>query len=170
VAFARGATTPKRTNHYHRRDVLRAIGAAALAVGLAGCGGDGGDGSDGGGPEYLDEEPDYGDWFDDVSNYEGRTLDLTGESEVAVGVGAGEEGLLFDPPAIAVDPGTTVVWEWTGQGGQHNVAAEDADFESETTGEEGFTFEYDFEDGGVHRYVCRPHRAVGMKGAVTVQD
>jgi len=158
---------------YHRRDVLRATGTAALAVGLAGCGGSGGDGGDGGdggsGPEYLDEEPDYGDWFEDVSNYDGRTLDLTGESEVTVEVGAGEQGLLFDPPAVAVDSGTTVVWEWTGQGGQHNVADDDGDFESEITGEEGFTFEHEFGSEGVHLYVCSPHRSVGMKGAVTVQ-
>ncbi|MGM0447380.1 MAG: halocyanin domain-containing protein [Methanobacteriota archaeon] len=115
----------------------------------------------------------YDGWLDDVSNYEG-TRDLRGESEVTVSVGAGENGLLFDPPAILVDSGTTVVWEWTGEGGGHNVVEEDGTFESgEAVAEEGETFEYTFEDAGegdVFRYVCEPHEGAGMKGAVAVGD
>ncbi|ELZ35555.1 halocyanin domain-containing protein [Halorubrum tebenquichense] len=127
--------------------------------------GDGGDGGSGGGAAG------YGDWFENVGNYEG-TRDLRGQSEVTVSVGAGENGLLFDPPAILIDPGTTVVWEWTGQGGAHNVVEENEVFSSgETVAEEGSTFEYTFEDAGegdVFRYVCEPHAGAGMKGAVAV--
>ena len=54
----------------------------------------------------------YGEWMSDVSNYE-ATVDYTGQESVTVAVGAGENGVLFDPPAILVDPGTTVTWEWT---------------------------------------------------------
>ena len=126
----------------------------------------GGDGGAGGGGAAG-----YGDWFSDVGNYEG-TRDLRGQSEVTVSVGAGENGLLFDPPAILVDPGTTVVWEWTGAGGGHNVVEENDVFSSgEPVAEEGTTFEYTFEDAGegdVFRYVCEPHQSVGMKGAVAV--
>lgn len=117
----------------------------------------------------------YGGWMADVSNYEG-TVDYTGREEVNVSVGAGENGLLFDPPAVLVDPGTTVTFEWTGAGGQHNVVhqpdSEDADpaFESELMGEEGATFEYTFEEETTFRYYCSPHRAVGMKGAVAVGE
>ena len=125
-----------------------------------------GDGSDGGG-----DAAGYGDWFENVGNYEG-TRDLRGESEVTASVGAGENGLLFDPPAILVDPGTTVVWEWTGRGGSHNVAEENDVFSSgETVAEEGTTFEHAFEDaseGDLFRYVCEPHQGVGMKGAVAI--
>jgi hypothetical protein len=64
------------------------------------------------------------------------------------------------------------VWEWTGQGGAHNVVAENGAFDSgEPVGEEGTTFEYTFADAGegdVFRYACSPHRGVGMKGAVAV--
>ncbi|QAU11765.1 halocyanin domain-containing protein [Halorubrum sp. BOL3-1] len=131
---------------------------------------EGGDGGDGGSGEASGPAG-YGDWFENVGNYEG-TRDLRGESEVTVSVGAGETGLLFDPPAVLVDPGTTVVWEWTGQGGAHNVAEEDDVFSSgETVAEAGTTFEYTFEDAGegdVFRYVCEPHQATGMKGAVAV--
>ncbi|WP_280536802.1 halocyanin domain-containing protein [Halopenitus sp. POP-27] len=108
----------------------------------------------------------YDGWLEGVSNYEG-TVDLTGQDEVTVSVGAGN-GLLFDPPAILVDPGTTVVWEWTGQGGQHNVSEADGAFESELIQEGGHTFEHTFESEGTFRYQCDPHEAVGMKGVVAV--
>ncbi|GAB3412830.1 hypothetical protein GCM10027435_06020 [Haloparvum alkalitolerans] len=175
------------THDLDRRRFVQVTAGAATATLLAGCsgggdsgsgGGDGGSGgSDGGngggdsggdgGGEYLSEEPDYGGWFDDVDNYE-ATLDRTDADEVTVQVGAAD-GLKFAPPAVAVSTGTTVVWEWTGQGGQHNVTEEDGAFESELTDEEGHTFEHTFEESGTFRYVCTPHESVGMKGAVHVE-
>lgn len=114
-------------------------------------------------------EPDYGDWFDDVSNYE-ETVDRTGQSEVTVTVGAeGNDGnLAFDPPAVRVDPGTTIRWEWNGEGGTHNVVAEDGSFESEMTDEAGFTFEHAVAGAGLTKYSCLPHKQMGMKGAIVV--
>ena len=110
-------------------------------------------------------------WFADVSNYDG-VVDARGQSEVRVDVGvttvAGPYG--FGPAAVRVDPGTTVVWEWTGAGGAHDVAAEDGSFESGLVDEAGHTFEHAFDEEGVHRYVCTPHRPFGMKGAVVVGD
>jgi halocyanin-like protein len=136
--------------------------------GSGGSGGDGGGDSGGGDAEYLSEEPNYDGWFDGVSNYEG-TVDRTDADEVTVEVGAAD-GLSFGPAAVAVAPGTTVVWEWTGEGGGHNVSHSDGAFESETVSESGHTFEHTFEESGVHTYVCTPHEAVGMKGAVSVQE
>ena len=108
-------------------------------------------------------------WFDDVSNYDG-VVDRTGESEVTVEVGASGNGgnFAFGPAAVRVDPGTTVVWEWTGNGGSHNVVADDGSFESEMVGDAGHTFEQTFEQAGVSKYVCTPHETMGMKGAVVV--
>jgi halocyanin-like protein len=108
----------------------------------------------------------------DVGNYEG-VVDATGQSEVSVTVGAAGNGgnYAFNPPAVQVDPGTTVVWEWTGEGQQHNVLAEEGgEFESELTGEAGFTFEHTFDSEGVVKYSCTPHRTLGMKGVVVVGD
>ncbi|MEF8867986.1 MAG: halocyanin domain-containing protein, partial [Haloarculaceae archaeon] len=117
---------------------------------------------------------DFGGWFEDVSNYDG-VVDRRGQSEVTVTVGAAGNGgnFAFGPAAIRVDPGTTVIWEWNGQGGGHNVVAEegtDYSYESELVSEAGFTFEHTFEQEGISKYYCVPHRSLGMKGAVVVGD
>ena len=168
-----------------RRSVVTATGTLALTT-LAGCSGGGGgsesgggdpdgggdteSGGEGGGGGRGVEAPDFDGWMGDVGNYE-SVADGTGSGEVSVSVGAEGNGgnFAFDPPVIRVSTGTTVVWEWTGQGAQHNVAAENADFESDLSQEEGYTFEHTFEEAGTYKYVCTPHRAMGMKGVVVVE-
>jgi halocyanin-like protein len=144
-----------------RRAVLRGaagtVAAGAAAVGTS---------------RVASAQPTFDGWMSDVDNYE-AVFDRTGQSEVRVGVGTEGNGgaYAFGPPAIQVDPGTTVVWEWTGNGGQHNVVSESgASFESELVAEAGFTFEYTFEEAGVTKYYCLPHRSLGMKGVVVVGD
>jgi halocyanin-like protein len=116
-------------------------------------------------------EPDYGDWFDDVENYD-STVDATGSEEVRIAVGADGNGgaLAFDPPAVHVDPGTTVVWEWTGDGGTHDVTAADGTFESARTADAGHEYALTFDGDGISKYSCVPHEATGMKGAVVVGE
>jgi halocyanin-like protein len=134
-----------------------------------------GESADGGGegdagPSYLDEEPDYEGWFDDVGTYEG-TVDRTGEEEVTIAVGAeGDDGpYAFDPPAVAVDPGTTVAWEWTGADDvAHDVAAETGEWASETIDTAGARYGLTFDGEGISKYVCSDHTDRGMKGAVVV--
>jgi len=117
------------------------------------------------------ETADLAAWFENVSNYEG-IVDARGQSDVTVTVGASGNGgsFAFEPAAVRVDPGTTITWEWTGEGGQHDVAAEDDAYGSDLLGNAGDTFEHTFEDGGVSRYACTPHKTMGMKGAVIVGD
>jgi halocyanin-like protein len=143
-----------------RRDVLRG------AVGLAGAGVAGAATA---GPATAQEG--FDGWFSDVSNYDG-VVDETGSDAVTVEVGTQANGgaFGFSPAAVRVDPGTTVTWTWTGEGGSHNVVDEAGNFESELTAESGFTFEHTFEETGVVKYSCSPHRALGMKGAVVVGD
>ncbi|WP_302080150.1 halocyanin domain-containing protein [Salinibaculum rarum] len=113
--------------------------------------------------------PDFGGYLDNALNYDGSVTDMTGYDEVPVEVGAGDNGLGFGPAAVRVDPGTTVVWVWTGEGGAHNVVAEDGRFESpEIVSERGTTYEFTFEEAGICRYYCVPHKAIGMKGVVVV--
>jgi halocyanin-like protein len=142
-----------------RRRVL--AGIAAVAGSLAGC-------LDGSGGSSDGPDADYGDWFDGVDNYDGE-IDLTGESSVSVMVGA-DDGLAFEPAAIRISPGTTVVWEWTGNGGAHNVQAEGGGFESDLVDDEGHTFEKVFPEPSLVRYVCDPHRDLGMRGGVRVLE
>ena len=152
-----------------RRTYLRAAGLAVLAglVGTAGC-------LDRGTPATplptVPAEPDYKGWFDGVNTYRG-TADLRGQSHVTVKVGTqGANGYYyFDPVAVAVSPGTTLTWEWTGKGGTHNVLSVDGVFDSGGfVNAAGHTFSHTFDDPGVFKYVCTPHQHMGMKGVVFV--
>jgi halocyanin-like protein len=138
-----------------RRTVLAAVGSAAVAGCIGG-------GSGGGG-----EDDSYGDWFDGVDNFDGE-VDRTGQDMTRVMVGV-DDGIAYGPPAIIVSPGTTVVWEWTGKGGGHNVVSEDGAFESELIKRADHTFEHRFADPGLFRYFCTPHRDLGMRGGVRVR-
>ncbi|WP_418284626.1 halocyanin domain-containing protein [Halorubrum sp. DTA46] len=130
-----------------RRDVLAAGGVAATVL-LAGCGDS--SGLPGGGP---DSEP----------------VDGTGEETVDVLVGT-DGGFAYAPEHVVVDVDTTVVWEWTGEGGGHNVYEVNERFESELTAEAGFVFEHTFAEPGTYEYVCTPHQTQGMVGIVEVVE
>ncbi len=153
----------------NRREFLTisagATAGAAAASGTAAAA-EGGDDGGGGGREL----PDFGGYLSEANNRD-DIQDLRGSDEVTVEVGAGSQGFAFAPAGIWVDPGTTVIWEWTGNGGRHNVhATSGAEFVSETTGDEGFTFEQTFEGGGIIEYQCDPHAQTGMLGAVAIGD
>jgi len=126
-------------------------------------------GGEGGDAGYGTDESDFNGWFDDVDDYTG-VVDKTGEDRPVVSVGAEGNGgqFAYDPPAIEVSTETTVVWEWTGEGGYHDVAHVNGDFQSETVQERGHTFEYTFDSEGEYKYVCTPHETLGMKGIVVV--
>ena len=148
-----------------RRTFLQATGVAAASIALAGCTGNGDD-DDGPDYDYIDDEPDYDGWLGSV-DYDG-TVDWTDESQVEIAVGA-DDGYRFEPPAVAISPGTEVVWEWTGSGGGHNVVEVDGAFESELVNEAGHTFEHTFDESGTYRYSCTPHEAQNMFGAIHVE-
>ena len=143
-------------------------GAVVVRPGGGGSGGSGG----GGTPQGPPANPDYGGFFEGVSNFDGTTVDETGSDTVEIAVGAqGNNGAFaFDPPAVRVTPGTEVVWTWTGEGGGHNVkSAGDGPLDSGSpVAEQGTTYSYTFEETGIYEYVCVPHESLGMKGAVVV--
>lgn len=127
------------------------------------------------GSASAQEVPEFGSYLSDARLYDGGVDDVRGETSVTVDVGAGSEGVAFDPPTVWIDPGTTVTWEWTGEGGGHNVVPEEgpAGFEhEEVVSEEGTTYEYEFTEGdaGITTYKCIPHESLGMKGGVAVGD
>ncbi|AFK18536.1 halocyanin domain-containing protein [Haloferax mediterranei ATCC 33500] len=150
-----------------RREFLRTAGgataAATAAAGTAAA-------QEGGGGAQV--KPDFGGYLDGV---DGGYKDLRGNKEVTVKVGAaGNSGnLAFSPAGIWIDPGTTVTWEWTGEGGGHNVKMEEGPASLDSGApvkEAGTTYEYTFEEGdaGISKYYCSPHQTLGMLGAVAV--
>ncbi len=110
------------------------------------------------------------DYLSDTSNYD-SFHDLTGRSAVTVEVGVEGNGdfWAFGPAAVRINTGTTVTWDWTGQGGAHSVVDEDDEFESDLKSESGETFDFTFDGTGVTRYYCGPHKSAGMKGAIVVE-
>ncbi|MFQ3320004.1 MAG: halocyanin-like protein [Natronomonas sp.] len=160
-------------SEFSRRRFVQGTGAAIATGMLAGCtGGDGGNGGgDGGGGEDVPQKID--DYLSGANEYDGSIEDHTGEDEVTVMVGAGN-GLAFDPAAIRISSSTTVVWEWTGEGGSHNVASaeeSESDFKSgDPVMEAGNTFQQSFDNTGIQLYFCEPHKSQGMKGAIEVVE
>lgn len=156
-----------------RRSFTKGIAAASLfgTVSLAGCsggsdGGDGGsDGGDGGG-----SKPSFDGWLEDVSNYDGvEDRTDTDTTTVKVGVDANGGAYGFGPAAMTVAKGTTVKFEWTGKGAQHNVVDQDGAFESDLYQEAGVHFEHQFTSTGTYKYYCQPHKALEMKGVIVVE-
>lgn len=107
-------------------------------------------------------------WLEGTRGFE-TIEDRTGEREVVVKVGAGT-GLTYAPAAVRVGPGTTIRWEWTGNGGLHDVAFTNRDVSASLRGEQGETFTQAFTEPGEYRYECTPHASVGMRGVVIVEE
>lgn len=141
---------------------------AAVASSAAATGTVAGQEDGGGGAEVRPE------WPSGVeSGNLGTYTDARGQDEVTIEVGAGD-GLAFGPTKVWVDPGTTITWEWTGNGGDHNVETVDgpAEFQSEIVGEGGYTFSYEIteENAGIIHYQCQPHATVGMHAGIAVGE
>ncbi|MFC6973724.1 halocyanin domain-containing protein [Halomicroarcula sp. GCM10025709] len=117
-------------------------------------------------PESVSE------WLTDANGYDGERRRYGIRARPTIGVGhPTDDGLAFTHPVIEVPPMTTVAWEWTGHGGQHNVVALDGTFDSgRTNAQDGTCYKYFFEKTGVYPYVSEPHREDGMKGAVFVRE
>lgn len=159
-----------------RRQFLWATGTvAAGSAGLAGCIG----GVDTiPGEEYpaIDEwltETEVGDADD---TYDGAIVDQRGKDTVRVDVGVDGNGgeYAFGPSAVAVTPGTTVRWVWTGEGGEHSVVADpesqigksDYEFASgKLVGEAGHEYTRTFAEAGIALYHC--DGITGISGAMT---
>ncbi|WP_256403561.1 halocyanin domain-containing protein [Halorubrum salinum] len=153
------------TDDVSRRTFIRTAGGAAAAAGAATA--------TSGTAAAQEVEPDWpsGASSGNVGSYQ----DARGQDSVTISVGAGDQGLAFDPTLVWVDTGTTITWEWTGSGGAHNVQTVEgggpASLDSgDPVGEEGYTYEYEVteEDAGITHYHCVPHTAVGMHAGLAV--
>nr|WP_310919633.1 halocyanin domain-containing protein [Haloarcula sp. S1CR25-12] len=108
----------------------------------------------------------------ETDNYDGTIVDARGRERTTVRVGVEGNGgrFGFGPPAVHVDSGTTVEWEWTGDGSGHIVrSVGDGPLDSgDALAEPGVNYEFTFEDDGVYNYYCDPHQGVDMKGSIVV--
>ena len=73
--------------------------------------------------------------------------------------------------------GHEITWEWASADKPHNVVqiaqtgTEEAAFDSgEPQQGNNITFRYTFEEAGIYRYVCTPHRQQTGRGAIVVVD
>lgn len=73
-------------------------------------------------------------------------------------------GMTFEPAALTIKTGDTVVWVISDQGRPHDVVANDRSFASDLI-EQG-EFRHTFTEAGTFDYFCTPHP--GMEGVVTV--
>ena len=159
-----------------RRRFITAATTVGAGVALAGCS-DGDDGEQSPSGNYSAAEQRVADYLttdDETGNFDGSFVDETGADEVVVAVGASGNGgnYAYAPPAVTVSTGTTVSWEWTGEGGSHNVVSADgSDFEfaSGNPQEQREPFTRTFDGSGVAFYYCSPHRTLGMKGGIVVE-
>lgn len=97
-----------------------------------------------------------------------------GATTKTVKVGPNNQNV-FDPAEVYVSPGDTVKWVWEGSTG-HNVHAtsvpDEAGWDAQTEivsapHEYSHTFEG---PTGEYSYVCDPHKSLGMKGKVIVNE
>ena len=111
-------------------------------------------------------------WLIDVDGWDGTLADRTDAEAVSIAVGSEANGghFGFDPLAVRISTGTTVTFEWTGEGGAHNVAFEDGPEGSDIYAEAGTNFEVTLDEPGVYRYACAPHQSIGQRGGIVVEE
>lgn len=179
-----------------RRWVLAGTGTAS-AILLAGCLGDNNATDDAdtgderaGTDETDDDDASNGDDVDDLVTVDlpadltvepvaDDYLDRSGEGAIEVLSRPGrndEPDYVFDPPFIAVDPGTTI--EWVNRDGAFHTVTSVPDlsnrdgggdiFQAEI-GDEGNRFDWQPEDPGIYHYYCEPHTEF-MWGSIAVLE
>ncbi|MDS0259810.1 plastocyanin/azurin family copper-binding protein [Haloarcula sp. S1CR25-12] len=162
----------------NRRHFIAALTAGVTGT-LAGCGG-----TESATPSEASTETDTDSpvetQTDTDSPMETETeTDATGTPDSAgqTVVVAPDGSLRFSPESFTVPAGSTVTWEWGGNG--HNVKAETTPSGSDwsgtpgdgsTTYGSGHTYSHTFETAGEYEYYCAPHQSVGMTGSFTVTE
>jgi len=76
----------------------------------------------------------------------------------------GVKGFKFTPATLKVKRGTTVVWHWSGSV-PHQLAGKGF---SSGGPKPRVTYKHKFTKKGRYAYVCKIHKALGMKGVIIV--
>ncbi len=125
------------------------------------------------GSESTQRETDTGveAFLSDIPNYDDDIVSLDGEPVLtgdATEIGV-DGTFVFEPPAVRIEAGTTVEWEWVGGEVPHSVTHVDEAFDSGVLVGDGKTWSYTFENPGVYKYCCTPHQSQNQKGVVFVE-
>ena len=154
-----GTVTRPNATQVGRRGFLEAAGGTAVGIGTLGATAGTAGAQEGSG--------DAGGWFDGVDNDE-SVVDETDQSKIEVSVGTKGNGgnFAFSPPAIHIDPGTTVVWRRVVDNTALLAVAEDESFWTDFG--DGETFEWTFTDNRVVEYSCPAYEELGMKGVIVI--
>jgi plastocyanin len=105
---------------------------------------------------------------------QGQKTVTVGASTVAAVIQAADT--TFTPPLVTISQGQQVRWEWvngfhTTTSGLSSNLPDNPGLLWDVTVDSGHPeFTYQFDDLGYFPYFCRVHEAMGMKGAVVVQD
>lgn len=164
------------TRRIDRRRFLAVAGGGTLATAIAGCSDDETVEVDAStGEAQVDVPNDLDEYLGDANGYDQQIIDLTNERSVTIAVGAGSEGLQYDPVAFRIEKQTTISWVWTGKGGAHDVTATEDSFRAldsdEPVAQAGEEWDYAVSGDAVHKefkYFCSNHRDEGMKGGFEV--
>lgn len=115
--------------------------------------------------------PPVSQWVGEANGFDGSVTDRRGESEVTVEVGAGSDGHTLAPPAVLVDRGATVTWEWVGDDQHYIVRQERVDRGDVPDPKVApFSESKTFDEIGMYRFACTQHHTEGERGTVIVTD
>ena len=179
----------KTDNAISRRNLLRLASVSGATVLLAGCLGDDDQSDDADDSDDSDSDSDDDDNGDDdaatipeslpTTPTEDDYVDRTNMATVEVVTREGsddEPDYVFDPPFIAVDPGTTI--RWVNEDDAFHTVTSITDLGTREGGgdifdaeiaEEGETFEWLAEEPAIHHYYCLPHTDF-MWGSIAILD
>lgn len=112
---------------------------------------------------------DFDGYLNNVHGFDGTVRDARGQDTTTVTVGDPSDSQFgVEPPAVHVDAGTTIQFEW-GTAGPHSITSPaKGPLDSGTIEGTGIQYEHTFNSDGVYHYQCSPHAAVGARGAVVV--
>jgi plastocyanin len=108
----------------------------------------------------------------EANGYDGidDIVDATGQETVTIENGPGGDAR-FDPPAVRIDTGTTVTWEWESDG--HSVSARrnpgTDQFGGAGSRSQGATYEWTFDTAGLFTYFSGPGMDDGHHGVVIIE-
>jgi plastocyanin len=104
----------------------------------------------------------------------GDEATTAGPNDVVVGPDA---EYVYEPESLTVTTGDTVTWSWASN--NHNIVVESqpdaaswpgTDGGGSKTYDDGYEYSYTFDTPGTYEYFCTPHKSLGMKAEVVVEE